>query len=286
MDQVQCQLEIPKVEGLPPGELTVGRHAILNCQGGWNKTFDFTKAQVKLDESTKYLIKILKAEARSANSFDLDFTPYVAGKIDIPDMIVSDGVNEISLSRQKFEVQTVLESPKPGQPPQKPNGSIFPMHLPWPTLYFVLMIAAVILFLGALIFRLMRAARFARLITDLKTHQSAVAPDLQFYKTLRLSEKKNYPIEELEHAFRLYVLRSFEVPMFVLDHKQIIRFFKARKSQFKAARLQVDKILIEFEEIQKSRKEFSIAEKQDLVSKLYRFVEKTEAMVELHGVNR
>ncbi len=278
MDQVKCKLEIPQVEGLNPQELTVGRHALLNCDGDWNKSFDFSKAQVKSDESSKYLLKVLKAEARSPRSFDVQFTTYMAGPLQFPDFILTDGTNEISLGSQQLNTVSVLEKPQPGQPPQKPYNFIFPLPLEWPTLYFILMVAVVILFLTALVLRVMKAARYARLIADLMNHDSAIQPDLQFYKTLRLAEKQGYPIDELEKAFRLYVLRVFKVPMFVLDNKQIVQFFKARKSMFKNERLQVERILSEFEEIRNTKKELSTGEKLELANKMYRFVDRTQGL--------
>ena len=278
MDQVKCKLEIPNVEGLNPQELTVGRHAFFNCEGEWNKAFDFSKAQVKTEESGKYVLKVLKAEARSANAFDVQFTTYAAGSLQYPDFILTDGTIEISLGAQQLNTVSVLEKPGPGQPPKKPYNFIFPLPLEWPTLYFVLVIAVVVLFIAALIYRLTKAARYARLIADLINHDSAVQPDLQFYKALRICEKQGYPIADLEKAFRLYVLRVFKVPMFVLDNKQIKQFFKDRKPAFKSERLQVERILSEFEEIQITKKELSTGEKLELANKMYRFVDRTQVL--------
>lgn len=275
MDQVSCRLEIPEIEGLKSQEMTVGRHAFLNCEGSWDKAFDFSKAQVKLEDSQKYQIKILKAEARTVNSFELDLTSYVAGPITFPEMILTDGTNEISLGKLSFQVQTVIEKTKDGQPP-KPFGYAFPLELQWPVLYTILFVSAVVLFLIGLIYQLQRAARFARLIADIQNYNSPISADLQFYKNLRVLEKQNYPLDEVEKTFRLYVLRSFEVPMFILSNRQINQFFKKRKSIFKNERLQVDKFLSEFEELQKNKKEVSTPEKLELINKLYRFVERTQ----------
>lgn len=276
MDQVKCRIEIPDVEGLKPQEMTVGRHAIFSCEGDWNKSFDFTQAQVKLDEQDKYILKVFKAEARSGNSFDVNMTVYVAGEMQWPEMILTDGTNEIALGQQQMSIASVLQPAGPGQPPQKPYSYIFPMNLHWPLIYTALAAAAVVLFLVGLIYQLRRAARYARLIADLQQHKSSVSADLQFYKSLRSLEKQGYPTEELEKAFRLYVLRVFGVPMFVLSHRQILNFLKKRKRTFKAERQQIDVLLSEFEEAAKKKIHFSEAEKSDLVKKVYRFVDRTQ----------
>lgn len=279
MDTVNCRIEMPEVKGLETGEMTVGRHLLMTCDGNWDKSFDFTQAKVKLEENNKYFLKVLKAEARNTNSFELDLTTYVAGEIDFPEMILTDGTHEISLGKQKFQTKSVLKPPQQGQTqePQKPFGYIFPLRLEWPALYFILAVAAAVLLLVGLIFQLRRAARFAKLIADLKEYNSSIEPDLQFYKSLRVLEKQNYPIPELEKSFRLYVLRAFGVPMFVLNQRQIINFLKKRKPQFKVERQQIDKLLSEFEEISKKNSaEIKAEEKQELIHKMYRFVDRTQ----------
>lgn len=282
MDSVSCKIEIPEVKGLESHEMTVGRHAILNCDGNWDKAFDFSQAQFKVEASQKYIIKVLKAEARNANSFDLDLTTYVAGDLQIPDLILSDGTREISLGQQKITTKSVLKKPENGesgqaQEPQKPFGYILPLRLEWPNLYFILAAGAFVLFLTALIFQLRRAARYAKLIAELKDYNSTIEPDLQFYKNLRQLEKQNYPLPEIEKSFRLYVLRAFGVPMFVLNHRQVINFLKKRKPQFKTERQIIDKLLSEFDEIKKKDgNAISKEDKQELIQKLYRFVDRTQ----------
>jgi hypothetical protein len=127
-----------------------------------------------------------------------------------------------------------------------------------------------------LINRVRRAARFARLIADLQQYRSSMTPDMQFYKTLRQEEKQGYPLVPLENAFRLYVLRTFQVPMFALNNRQILQFFKKRKPAFKTERQQLDRLLSEFEELKKSKIEISPEDKSELLHKMYRFVDRTQ----------
>lgn len=276
MDQVHCRLEIPEVKGLPASEMSVGRHVLLSCEGDWNKSFDFAQAQIKAEENAKYLVHVLKSEARHSNAFDVDLTTYVAAEAQFPEMILTDGTNEISLGVQSFKTVSVLKKPEPGQEPQKPYGYVFPLQLQWPVIYVILGLTVIVLFLTGLVYQLRRAARYAKMIADLQQYDSLVSADLQFYKSLRMAEKLGYPMEEIEKAFRLYVLRTFDVPMFVLNHRQIIRFLKKRKPLFKNERQQIDKFLSEFDEVQK-KPEMSTSEKLELVNKLYRFVDRTQS---------
>ena len=106
---ISCERQIPNVPGLKDQEITVGRHVFLQCAGDWEKSFQFTQAKMILAENSKFAAKVYKAEARSANQFDVDLVFYSAGEFMFPDLILSDGTNEIHLGEQKFLVQTVLE---------------------------------------------------------------------------------------------------------------------------------------------------------------------------------
>ena len=275
MDTVNCHLEMPQVDGLPDNVMTVGRHLILNCQGEWDKTFDFTRANVKLAENQKYLIKVLKAEARSISSFDVEFTLYSAGQIKLPSFILTDGTHEITLGAQQFQVGTMIEKTEDGKPPQ-PFGPILPLKLVWPPIYLFLSLILILSAITFFVLKLRRRARYKRLIEGLKQYDSTLEPDLQFYKSMRGLEKMQYPLADLENAFRVYALRVFQVPFFDLNPAQSVRFMKKRRPEFKKQRTQVQKFLDEFEELAKRTETVSSLERAELAKKLYRFVDTQE----------
>lgn len=274
MDTVSCQLEISEVKGMDVNKITVGQHLYLKCDGIWDRSFEFNKTQIKTSEEQKYSIKALQAGANKKGGFDLDFTLYSAGDFQFQEFMITDGVREINLGPQKFQVASVITPPEDGKPPE-PFGPILPLKLTWPTYYFVSFLIFVGLILFALILKLRRRARYKKLIDGLKIYNSTIDPDLQIYKSIRVAEKSNYPIADLEKYFRLYVLRVFQVPMFDLNNKQTIRFFKKRKSIYKKERLVVQKFLDEFEELSKKSESLSAAEKLEFVNKIYRFVDQT-----------
>ena len=183
MSNLSCKSEIPEVKGLEANQMTVGRHLILNCEGDWNKAFDFSKASVKLEANLKNTMKVFKVEARNAEKFDVDMTLYSVGSFEIPDLVLSDGTNEISLGRQQFQLSSVIEKSEDQKPPN-PFGPILPLTLSWPAIYAVLFVAVIFSSGLFVIFNLKRRVRFKRLIDTLKTFDSSLDPDVQFYKTI------------------------------------------------------------------------------------------------------
>lgn len=277
MADITCKSEIPNAEGLPPTALTVGRHIILNCEGQWNKSFDFTKATFKTNPNEKSIVKVLKAEAKSINSFNIDMTLYSAGQYKFPSLDLTDGTNEIVLGPQQFQVTSVLEKTEDGKPPP-PFGPILPLKLVWPPIYFILFLILVGTAITLAVLKVRRRIRLKRLIEGLKQHDSPQSPDLQFYKTMRALEKKEYPLDELELTFRTFSLRIYQVPLFELNNGQALRFMKKRRPQFKKQRATVQKFLEEFEELVKRKETVTKAERNELAKKLYRFIDQQEVL--------
>ncbi len=272
MAAVRCKTEIPAVEGLEANQMSVGRHMILNCEGEFTKAFDFSKAFIKMDENSKNTVRVFKAEARTPDSFDVNLTLYAAGQYQFPDLLLSDGTNEISLGRQQFQVKTVLEKTEDGKPPP-PFGPVLPLTLAWPPIYAILFFAVLASGLVFLILSLRRRSRLKRLIDRLKTHDSSIDADVQFYRTMRLLEKSGYPVSEMEEAFRLYALRIFQLPLFDLNNRQSLNFLKKRRPQFKKHRASLQKFLGDFEVLSK-KNDLTADDKLQLAKRLYRFVDK------------
>ncbi|MBC7420385.1 MAG: hypothetical protein H7328_06610 [Bdellovibrio sp.] len=269
---VRCKTEIPAIEGLEANQMTVGRHVLINCEGDWDQSFNFTQAFIKLEENQKYVVKVLKAEARSVASFDVDFTFYQPGTYQFQEFILSDGTNEIQLGAQQFQLNSVVEKTADGKPPQ-PFGPLFPLTIPWPPIYAILLVALLVTGLVNLIYQLRRRARFKRLIDSLKTYDSSVGPDVQFYKTMRNLEKNSYPIDEMEKAFRLYALRVYQIPLFDLNNRQSLNFLRKRRPEIKKQRVVLQKFLGDFEELAIKASGPTAEERLHVAKRLYRFVD-------------
>ena len=102
-------------------------------------------------------------------------------------------------------------------------------------------------------------------------------PDTQFYKAVRTAEKAGYPLEELEKAFRLYNVRAYKLPLFELPDEKIFRYFRRNYPEHKNTRISLQKILGEFSELSK-KGETSTEEKNELVKKVYRYVDKNRGL--------
>ncbi|MFZ3230740.1 MAG: hypothetical protein WA160_11090 [Pseudobdellovibrio sp.] len=280
-NSVQCEKIIEAVPGLKDQEVTVGRHVLLQCTGTWNKLFDFKKAQIKMDQpegKKDYTIRIVKTEARSVSSFDVDVVFYSAGEYKFPDFVLSDGSNEIHLGQQNIKVQTVIEKTQDPKPPE-PFGPIFPLQLNWPSYYLFISIGLIALSIFCMGWFLQRRYKFIKLMLKLKDYDSSIPADRQFYKAIRHAEIKDYPVEDLERAIRFYVARKYQVPCFDLKDKALISFFKKNNPWYKKERIELKKILEDIKLISKLNGDDAAKAKTVFIQRLYRFVDHTEITV-------
>lgn len=275
MADLNCTTVIPDVPNLKAQQLTVGRHFYLSCQGNWDKSFDFTKAQLISDEQTKYTFKLFKVEARSTDSFEVDLTLYATGQLQFPNMILTDGTLQLSLGPQKFEVTSVLPAPDPKNPePPKPFGfAIGQLH--WPMAYTFVFAALVLAIIIQAIAVAARSQRWKRLAALVESFDSALDPDNQFYKVIREIEKKNYPITEIEKASKVYILRRFRVPIFDLNLKETVAFIKKHHPQLKEQRRQVFNIVKDIE-LLRQEKDLTTEQKIKFIQRFYEFIAKCE----------
>ncbi len=285
MAEVKCTVNIPEVSDLKSQELTVGRHFFLSCEGTWDKSFDFTKAQFLTDEQTKFVFKLFKAEARSTESFEVDMTLYAAGKVQFPNMIISDGNLQISMGQQTFEVVSVLPKPDPqAKEPPKPFGfAISSLH--WPMAYTLIFAALILAVIVQAIMLAARSQRWKRLAEVVLAYDSVQAADNQFYKTIREIEKKDYPIAEIEKAAKVYILRRFGVPIFNLDLKETISFIKKRHPQLKELRRQVYNIVKDIELLSKDAN-ITTEQKTKFIRRFYEFINRCETTAKTGGFGK
>jgi hypothetical protein len=162
-----------------------------------------------------------------------------------------------------------------------------PITLSTPVLYYVIFFSVLILS-GLLIFRrVRRLAQERQLKVKLRDYQSPLAPDAQIYRSLRLAEKAGYPLPDLEKAFKIYLLRSYQVPFFDLTEAAAMAYFKRQWPQLKEMRISASKILSEISDL-KAKSAIAInqqgqgEEKNDLnelLQKIFRFIDQTEKVL-------
>lgn len=236
LNEVKCSTQIPDVVGLEKETLTVGRHFYLNCEGTWDREFDFSKAFVVLDESTKNTIKVFKIEARNANTFDVDLVLYVAGDIRTTQFKISDGQKEIDLGAQNFKVKSVL--PQQTEKPPEPYGYVL-SQLTWPWQYSAAILVVFLFILASILLTIAYKMKWRGRMDRLKNHDSPLAADSQFYKEIRKAEKNEFPISELERICKVYILRTYRAPIFELSLRQTISFIKRTHPRLKMERRQI-----------------------------------------------
>ena len=282
MSEVRCSQHIPDVSGLPPEQLTVGRHFVLSCEGTWDREFDFSKAQFVLNEQSQHIVKVLKAEARTVNSFDVEATAYVAGQLQIPDLKITDGVRAVSLGPQQLKVETVLEQPKQQMPsteqggPQKPEpyGYIW-SQLSWPWIYSLTALILLIVVVGTALFTFFRRMRWRRILKSMDQYTSPLSADVQYYKEVRRLEKKEYPIDDIARAYKLYIVRSYSVPLFEVSQREAMSILKEKWPRLKAERRQILNSLKDLDLLQKKN---DFEKRKKMVEHTYKFVDHTEEL--------
>ncbi len=281
---LQCQIDIPAIAGLKDQEITVGRHFIVNCNGDWDKSFDFTKAKFEFDNTKlQAMFKLVKAEARDTTSFDIDMVSYVVGESKFESLIISDGTSKISLGAQKFNVISVLPKPEEqqlneqGQPmPPKPFGYAVG-EVSWPYLYIIL----IFLFFLSLIILFVRRFQVRQKIKGYQSlvasYESAISPDNQFYKKMRTLEKNDYPLPDLDLAIKIYLMRTFQLPFLNLKPSVLFRLMVKKYPRDKKIIKSIDLILKDLELFKKTT-DVSLEQKTKLVNQFYAVMIQCEAL--------
>jgi hypothetical protein len=277
---LNCERLIPEISGLKDQEITVGRHVVFHCNGTWDKIFDFKKTEIKIDEASRYKLKILKAEARSVSSFDVDVAFYSAGQYQFPDFVLTDGTNEIHLGEQKVNVVSVIEKPKDPTQKTEPFGPVFPLKLAWPASFTIIIVAAILLLILYFVWGLRRRYKYIKLILKLKDYDSSIPADRQYYKALQKASQIDFPLDDVEHAFRMYITRTYKIPAFDLSERALVSFFKRRSPWLKKERIEIKKILEDFKLLRSLHAEKLKAEKTIFIQTLYRFIEHSEEAVQ------
>jgi len=257
--------------------MTVGEHVRLNCKGEFNPDFLFEKTEFKLAENLKFTLKVINVDSSNTNEFTLDFTIYTPGNYNINELILVDGTNVIYLSGSSIKVKSVIKSSSEGPPPE-PFGPILPISLVTPIYYAVLLLVAIIAVGLYTFFKAKRMSFYKKLKTKLKDYNSAISAETQFYKSIRVAEKSEYPLEQIQNAFKLYNARAYQLPLFDLSNETAAKYFKRNFPQYKSTRIQLFRLLEELDELQKNKGILSLQNKHEFVKKLYRYVESNKGV--------
>lgn len=281
-----CELSIPEVEGLQSQQLTVGREFIFKCSGELPVHFNVAEARLASNENYKYDLVLRKVVVQDASHFDLYVVSYVAGLVRIPEIYVTDGVNQIAIRTTEYKVDSVLPPPQQIQAgaelPSKPEPYGYTAtHLIWPLSYTVFFVFLSCVLITLILQQWGRQIRRRRLLKELKHYDSALSADSQFYKGLRVLEKQNYPISEVEKQFRLYVIRKYQVPLFGMTINESIRFLKKKWPTYISERRDLKNILLDLKKMSedvssKNTEAAKVPDTRNYLKKIYKFIDDTE----------
>jgi len=211
----QCEFS-----GQDLGKLTVGTIFDLNCSGDipveWKPGENLQITPAKKEEA--YSLVVLESKSVSDRKVELRVTGYKPGPHQPEYFRVTQGDRGFEVSRPKWEFQSVR---KPNEP-DEPHPSYGPFALSLPAWIWLVGLALIIA-LGLVIWRQARRhLQRRRMLAELSRHRTALPPLHQFYRDLRqlrrrlhqskASEELKGIGQDLDRDFRLYVLRSFEIP--------------------------------------------------------------------------
>lgn len=220
--------------------LTVGSPFVMGCKGdipvSWQKgNLELVFAK-KEDMFSLHILKIEKLEAQSAVFL---VTGYKAGEFK-PDYIrvVQKAAAESALgfefAKPQWQIQSVLKKDQQAQP--------FPPFGPWSLGFPLWILIAVGVFLALLLLVLFRGIRRYsqrnRIRTEMARHKTALAPIHQFYRDsrqwrrrlneIKTDEERKSLASALNHDFRLFILREFQIPTLEWSDRAIVEDLRRR----------------------------------------------------------
>lgn len=234
-------------------DLTVGSKFTARCQGDipveW-KEGPLTVAFA--DKEQAYTLFVLDAPKLEANTAELVLTAYKAGDHQPEYVRIVQGEHGFEWQKPAWKVQSVLKQGEKQEP--------YPPYGPWGLSIPVWVLVAAILTLvlaAVLIARfLRRRSQRNRMLADLEKHKTALSPVHQFYRDarnlrrrlhhLKTSEEVSEVAKDLNHEFRLYILREFQIPTLDWSNREIMADLKKRHPRvFKKAGNTLSKTLRE-----------------------------------------
>lgn len=294
-----CNVDIPEVQGLKSGELTVGRDFFLHCETEFPHQLDTEKLNFVLKPEENYQIKLLSFELRSPTSADIKVTSYRTGEMNFKELMLSDGNQSVNLGEVQFAVRSVLppqQAPMPGmeqasQQPQ-PYPAMGPVGLSVPVFYWIVLAAVILLFVGVVIYKLIRRLQRKNLIERLRSYDAALSPIAQLHQNLRRLQRSNTvffggssdqkhiteAVIESEKYLKLFLTRQYQTPAFEWGDKAVLRDIKTHHNDiYKEFHRELSAL---FEEYTKAKKDFSKvteSDAQQIVKRTRQLAEHMEA---------
>lgn len=211
-----------EVSGIPEQGLTVGAPFALKCAGAEVSGLSPQTLSLELSKQDKYRLHILENKSVSSTGVDLLVTSYVPGDTSLKDVVLTDGVNRISLSGVNYTVMSVLKE----DAPQEPYAAEDPTTLSWPASVLISMGAFVVIAVAMVIYFVQRQARKKKFRLWLEAQKTPLSPFDQLNKDLRRAQKERNPskqIAELQILTETYLSREFQKPLLDASPKAVLK---------------------------------------------------------------
>lgn len=293
MTAVQCQIDIPNVQGLKNQELTVGREFYLNCRGDWPRDLAQEKLQLIFPEQAKYQIQLLGFEFRTPEEADIKITTHKVVPAKFENLKITDGTKEIELGVVQYQVQTVIEKPEDPSQKVEPFGPMGPALVAMPMVYIVVVSLLVLSVLSLAATKVYRLWQRRQLLAKLKAHDSALSPLGEFHQQMRRLQRDNtvffggkstsqdvvLAFEELNSSFRMFLIRELHVPAFDWGSQLILKDIKKyHHLVYQDCSLDIKKLLREYDQAINNKNTLIENDIRVLFEQTRRLVEKVDQL--------
>lgn len=233
----KCEFADIPDSGAKLDSLTVGSRFAMKCTGDIAVSWDQDTPQIVFaNEQDSYSLVVVKQLQLTPQGAQFEVTSYKPGQ-HTPDyfrVVQGGGAKGFEVSKPSWTTQSVL---KPNEQ-TKPFGPFGPFGVSMPYWIWIALVVTVLL-LATISFRYIRRhLQRKRMLEDLKRHRTALSPLHQFYRDARTLRRRLHVAKDekeltaitndLDREFRLFVLRSFEVPALDWGDGEIVTDIRKR----------------------------------------------------------
>lgn len=222
MADLRC--EIQKILEPQDPSVTVGERFVLLCRGEVPE-LNPSSAEVRLDPADKYKLKVLRWERESGSELKLEAISSQVGKHALAPIQIVDEGTSVVIPELQFETRSVQD---PQNPVQEPFGSIGPVAIGVPWIYWIALLG-VVAFMGAVTaWRVLVRVQRRNLMREILSQAGADRPETELYRTLRRFQRESFylldpaapvpagearqALDLLGGAYLLFLSRRFDLP--------------------------------------------------------------------------
>ncbi len=241
MSELLCEIQSQNGSSQNTPVFTVGELFDLKCKG---ESISLNPDQVKIKlEKNSYALKILKAETSPQGDWIFHVVSYQVGDYSKEEQLfeVTDGVNSLTLKNIRFQVNSVQDPQNPQKEPFGPYGP-FVTPFPWIAIYILIGIVSLSLLFGIL--KWWRRRKVKAQWNRMKSYDKPISPSTEYYGIIRKLERQidfefKFKLtpeqvqnlsQELANAFKIFIVRQFQIPATELNAKDIIELYKIKWS--------------------------------------------------------